>query len=120
MLFYAFLSTCRDCDINKIFIILFSLFLGKVCLCDIGGISEIKEKFKELVVWPLKYPEAFKHFNVTPSRGVLMYGPPGCGKTMTAKALATESELNFIFKKVSFYAGNNLQFYNIMGTQLKI
>ena len=67
---------------------------------DIGGQDEIKLKLKQAVEWPLLHPEAFKRMGIQPPRGILMYGPPGCSKTMIAKALATESGLNFIAIKV--------------------
>lgn len=66
---------------------------------DIGGQSEIKRKLKECVEWPLTHRDTFKRLGVEAPRGVLLYGPPGCSKTMTAKALATESGLNFIAVK---------------------
>jgi DNA polymerase III delta prime subunit len=66
---------------------------------DIGGQEEIKRKLKECVEWPLTHRETFKRLGVEAPRGVLLYGPPGCSKTMTAKALATESGLNFIAVK---------------------
>jgi len=66
---------------------------------DIGGQSEVKQKLKECVEWPLKYPDTFKRLGVVPPKGVLLYGPPGCSKTLTAKALATESAINFIAVK---------------------
>jgi len=66
---------------------------------DIGGLEEIKQELKEAVEWPLKYPKSFKTLGVKPPRGVLLYGPPGCGKTLLAKAVANESEANFILVK---------------------
>jgi transitional endoplasmic reticulum ATPase len=63
---------------------------------DIGGLAEVKEELQEAIEWPLKYPEIFAHMNTSPPKGVLLYGPPGTGKTMLAKAVANESEANFI------------------------
>merc|ERR1712223_354785 len=63
---------------------------------DIGGLDELKLKLKQSVEWPIKHPEAFKRMGITAPKGVLMYGPPGCSKTMIAKALANESQLNFV------------------------
>lgn len=63
---------------------------------DIGGQPHIRQKLKEVVEWPLKHPEAFTRLGIKPPRGVLLYGPPGCSKTLTARALATESGMNFI------------------------
>lgn len=68
---------------------------------DIGGQKDLKLKLKQAVEWPLKHPEAFVRMGITPPRGVLMFGPPGCSKTMIAKALATESKVNFLNIKVS-------------------
>ncbi|KAG9036997.1 AAA+-type ATPase [Tulasnella sp. JGI-2019a] len=66
---------------------------------DIGGMSLIKRKLHEAVQWPLQHPESFKRLGVSAPRGVLLYGPPGCSKTMVAKALATESGVNFVAVK---------------------
>jgi len=66
---------------------------------DVGGLEEIKQRLVEAVEWPLKYPEKFEKFGIKPPRGILLYGPPGCGKTLLAKAIATESEANFISVK---------------------
>jgi len=66
---------------------------------DIGGLEEIKQKLKEMIEWPLKYPEKFELFHITPPKGILLYGPPGTGKTLLAKAVANESGANFISVK---------------------
>ena len=66
---------------------------------DIGGQDELKLILKQSVEWPIKHPESFTRLGISPPRGVLMFGPPGCSKTMIAKALATESGLNFIAVK---------------------
>ena len=63
---------------------------------DIGGLQDIKDKLEEAVEWPLKRPEAFQRMGIRPPRGILLYGPPGTGKTLLAKAVAKESEANFI------------------------
>ncbi len=63
---------------------------------DVGGLDDTKNKLKEAVEWRLKQPEVFKRMGIRAPRGVLLYGPPGTGKTMLAKAVAKESEANFI------------------------
>lgn len=63
---------------------------------DIGGLEETKKELKEAIEWPLQYPENFKRMGISPPKGILLYGPPGCGKTLMAKAVANESESNFI------------------------
>ena len=63
---------------------------------DIGGLDDAKQELKEAVEWPLKYPENFQKFGINPPKGVLLYGIPGTGKTLLAKAVASESEANFI------------------------
>ncbi|KAG0036591.1 spermatogenesis associated protein 5 [Podila clonocystis] len=71
----------------------------KVLWSDIGGQAEIKQKLKESVEWPLQHPEAFIRMGIRPPKGILLYGPPGCSKTLMAKALATQAGLNFIAVK---------------------
>ncbi|MEM0324453.1 MAG: CDC48 family AAA ATPase [Candidatus Aenigmatarchaeota archaeon] len=63
---------------------------------DIGGLEEVKQKLREIVEWPLKYPKYFERLGIEPPKGVLLYGPPGTGKTLLAKAVANESGANFI------------------------
>lgn len=75
------------------------LEVPKVYWNDIGGQADVKSKLKESVEWPLKHPDAFARMGIRPPKGVLLYGPPGCSKTLMAKALATEAGLNFIAVK---------------------
>jgi transitional endoplasmic reticulum ATPase len=63
---------------------------------DVGGLTDIKQELQEAVEWPLKKPEVFQRIGIRPPKGILLFGPPGCGKTMLARAVATESEANFI------------------------
>lgn len=63
---------------------------------DIGGLEGVKRELKETVQYPVEHPEKFKKFGMQPSKGVLFYGPPGCGKTLLAKAIANECQANFI------------------------
>jgi transitional endoplasmic reticulum ATPase len=63
---------------------------------DIGGLEEVKQELKEAVEWPIKNPDIFNKLGIKPPKGILLYGPPGCGKTLLARAVATESEANFI------------------------
>ena len=66
---------------------------------EIGGNKDIIKKIRQSIEWPLKNPEIFKRLGITPPNGTLLYGPPGCSKTLIAKALATESGLNFFAVK---------------------
>ncbi len=78
---------------------------------DVGGLDEIKQRLAEAVEWPLKHPELFESFHMTPPKGALICGPPGCGKTLIAKALATEAAVNFVSVKgpelLSMYVGES-------------
>ncbi|MBU3958150.1 MAG: AAA family ATPase [Nanoarchaeota archaeon] len=75
--------------------------IPKVKWDDIGGMEEVKQSLKEAVEWPLKNPEGFKRMGISPARGILLYGPPGCGKTQIVKALANGAGVNFISVKGS-------------------
>ncbi len=66
---------------------------------DIGGLEDVKQELKEAVEWPLKHPETFQRLGIRPPKGTLLYGIPGTGKTLLAKAVASESEANFISVK---------------------
>ncbi|XP_038604351.1 ATPase family protein 2 homolog, partial [Tachyglossus aculeatus] len=83
----------------------------KVSWADIGGLADVKVKLQQAVEWPLKHPEAFATMGIEPPKGILLYGPPGCCKTMIAKALANESRLNFLVVKgpelMSKYVGES-------------
>ncbi len=63
---------------------------------SVGGLENVKRDLKESVEWPMKYPESFVRMGIKPPKGILLYGPPGTGKTLLAKAVAKESEANFI------------------------
>ncbi|KAF8697433.1 hypothetical protein HU200_036033 [Digitaria exilis] len=71
----------------------------KVSWDDIGGLEDVKLELQEMVQYPVEHPEMFEMFGMSPSRGVLFYGPPRCGKTMLAKAIAKECKANFISVK---------------------
>ncbi|OQS54924.1 CDC48 [Ecytonucleospora hepatopenaei] len=78
---------------------------------DIGGLEGVKTELRETVMYPVNHPEKFTKFGQNPSKGVLLYGPPGCGKTLLAKAVATECKANFISIKgpelLSKYVGDS-------------
>merc|ERR1711945_64437 len=63
---------------------------------DIGGLEDTKRNLQEMILYPIDHPEKFEKFGMSPSRGVLFYGPPGCGKTLLAKAVASETSANFV------------------------
>jgi hypothetical protein len=64
--------------------------------CDIGGYHSLKLRLQQAVCWPLQHAPSFKRLGLTPPRGVLLHGPPGCSKTMLARAAAAESRATFI------------------------
>ena len=63
---------------------------------DIGGLEDTKRNLQEMILFPIEHPDKFHKFGMSPSKGVLFYGPPGCGKTLLAKAVANECSANFI------------------------
>ncbi|RLG02849.1 MAG: AAA family ATPase [Thaumarchaeota archaeon] len=70
--------------------------VGGVTYEDIGGLHEELQRIREMVELPLKHPELFRHLGIDPPKGVILYGPPGCGKTLIAKAIANETGAHFI------------------------
>ena len=78
---------------------------------DVGGLAQVKQRLVEAVEWPLQHAELFTKAGIRPPKGILLVGPPGCGKTMLAKAVATESKVNFISVKgpalLSKYVGES-------------
>ncbi|UWZ49288.1 AAA family ATPase [Dactylosporangium matsuzakiense] len=76
-----------------------SLELAKVTLDDVGDMVDVKQTLTESVLWPLSYPDAFSRLGVDPPRGVLLYGPPGCGKTFLVKAIAGTGKANVLSVK---------------------
>jgi len=76
-----------------------TLQTGGLTLDDVGDMSAVKQALTEAVLWPLQYPDSFARLGVAPPRGVLMYGPPGCGKTFLVRALAGSGRLNVLSVK---------------------
>ena len=89
--FRASLSTCNPSALRETVV-----EVPNVTWDDIGGLEATKKELQETVQYPVMYPEQFAKFGMNPSRGVLFYGPPGCGKTLLAKAIANECQSNFI------------------------
>ncbi len=82
-----------------------------VAWSDVGGLDEVKQRLQEAVQWPLRHPDLFAAVHLAPPKGALICGPPGCGKTLIAKALATEAGVNFVSVKgpelLSMYVGES-------------
>ncbi len=76
-----------------------NLNTGGLTLDDVGDMIEVKQSLTEAVLWPLRYPDSFARLGVAPPRGMLLYGPPGCGKTFLVRALAGTGQLNVISVK---------------------
>lgn len=100
------LSVVRPTALREIF-----FETPKVHWSDIGGSDSNKQRFDEIIGWPLHHPDLMEQYEIPPQRGVLLYGPPGCSKTMTAQAVATTYDLNFIAVKgaelISMYVGES-------------
>jgi transitional endoplasmic reticulum ATPase len=76
-----------------------TLLTGGLSLDDVGDMAEVKQSLTETVLWPLQYPDSFARLGIAPPRGVLLYGPPGCGKTFLVRALAGTGRLNVLSVK---------------------
>jgi transitional endoplasmic reticulum ATPase len=104
--FIAALQTIEPSAMREVFV-----EVPNVGWSDVGGLSEIKSRLVEAVEWPLQYPGLFRQAGIKPPKGILLSGPPGCGKTLLAKALASESKVNFISIKgpelLSKYVGES-------------
>jgi transitional endoplasmic reticulum ATPase len=89
--FYEALKEVEPSAIREVFV-----EIPEVKWEEVGGLDDIKQKLKESVEWPLKYPQLFEKANTQPPKGIIIYGHPGTGKTLLAKAVAFESKVNFI------------------------
>ncbi len=89
--FYEALKEVEPSAIREVFV-----EVPEVKWEEVGGLDDIKQKLKESVEWPLKYPQLFEKANTKPPKGIIVYGHPGTGKTLLAKAVAFESKVNFI------------------------
>ncbi|QQQ76855.1 AAA family ATPase [Saccharothrix sp. 6-C] len=76
-----------------------TLRTGGLTLADVGDMTEVKQALTEAALWPLQYPDSFARLGVAPPRGLLLYGPPGCGKTFLVRALAGTGRLNVLSVK---------------------
>ena len=104
--FLAALQEVEPSAIREVFV-----EVPNVRWADVGGLAKLKQRLVEAVEWPLRYPGLFEQAGVRPPKGLLLSGPPGCGKTLLAKAVATESRVNFVSVKgpalLSKYVGES-------------
>ena len=95
------LETPKVCHICSVFLLIYSranvlIFVLQVKWEDVGGNEDAKQQLKEIVEWPRMFQDSLSRIGATPPRGVLLYGPPGCSKTLLAKAVAREANMNFM------------------------
>ena len=104
--FFAALREVEPSAIREVFV-----EVPNVSWKEVGGLSRVKQRLLEAVEWPLQYAHLFEQAGTRPPKGILLSGPPGCGKTLLAKAIATESRVNFISVKgpalLSMYVGES-------------
>ncbi len=104
--FFAALREVEPSAIREVFV-----EVPNVSWNDVGGLARVKQRLLEAVEWPLQYAHLFEQAGTRPPKGILLSGPPGCGKTLLAKAIATESRVNFISVKgpalLSMYVGES-------------
>jgi transitional endoplasmic reticulum ATPase len=104
--FFAALREVEPSAIREVFV-----EVPNVSWKEVGGLSRVKQRLMEAVEWPLQYAHLFEQAGTRPPKGILLSGPPGCGKTLLAKAIATESRVNFISVKgpalLSMYVGES-------------
>ncbi len=104
--FFAALREVEPSAIREVFV-----EVPNVSWKEVGGLSRVKQRLVEAVEWPLQYAHLFEQAGTRPPKGILLSGPPGCGKTLLAKAIATESRVNFISVKgpalLSMYVGES-------------
>ena len=104
--FFAALREVEPSAIREVFV-----EVPNVSWKEVGGLSQVKQRLLEAVEWPLQYAHLFEQAGTRPPKGILLSGPPGCGKTLLAKAIATESRVNFISVKgpalLSMYVGES-------------
>jgi transitional endoplasmic reticulum ATPase len=104
--FFAALREVEPSAIREVFV-----EVPNVSWKEVGGLSQVKQRLLEAVEWPLQYAHLYEQAATRPPKGILLSGPPGCGKTLLAKAIATESRVNFISVKgpalLSMYVGES-------------
>ncbi|MHA1727613.1 MAG: AAA family ATPase [Promethearchaeota archaeon] len=90
------LSILKNKNVKPSMLRSYAIEIPNVTFEDVGGLTEIKRIIRENIITPMRYPKLFKHYGVRSFKGMLIYGPPGCGKTHIVKAIASEADMNFI------------------------